>query len=135
MSIMSKKYGLKTHACFLLTVWFCAYSVVHAVPVAPNTAILEGTVKEYCAGSSDLWDIRPVQIIYKVTVVVEGIGKSGDSPSFLRGKENQMLSFFTKENISPELLNKRIKAEVEFRGDEKGGRFWIRNIQILQEGK
>ncbi len=121
--------------CFLWMFWFCGpYSVVNAVPAAPNAATLEGIVKEYCTSSSDLWDIRPVQVIYRLTIFVEDTGGRGDSPNFLRGKEKQMLLFFTKEEISSELLNKRIKAEVEYRGDEKGGRFWIRNIQIIRAG-
>lgn len=111
------------------------YSLSYGVPAIPNRAILEGTVKEYCAGSSQLWNIEPEQVIFKLTVLVQGVHDSEVVPNFLKDKEGQMLAFFTKETILPELLYKRIKAEVEYRGDEKGGRFWIRNIQVLQEGK
>jgi len=96
--------------------------------------MLEGTVKEYCAGSSELWDIKPEQVIYKLTISVEIVRDSEGFPNFLKGKEGQLQSFLTKEKISPELLNKRVRAEVEYRGDEKGGRFWIRAIEIINGG-
>jgi hypothetical protein len=110
------------------------FSPSYGAPVMPNKAILEGTVKEYCSGSSELWDIKPEQVIYKLSISVEVVRDSEVFPNFLKGKEGQLQSFFTKEKISPELLNKRVRAEVEYRGDEKGGRFWIRAIEIINGG-
>lgn len=35
--------------------------------------------------------------------------------------------------LSPILFGKTIKANLSFLGDERGGKYWIRNIRMLQK--
>ncbi len=107
-------------------------SLADAVPVIPNEAILRGTVMEYCLTLSTLSGISPEQVLYRVVISVEEVEDVKGYPNFLKGKEGQNLTFSTKEKISMELFGKRIKAEVEYKGDERGGRFWIKDIGIIK---
>jgi hypothetical protein len=43
-----------------------------------------------------------------------------------------MISFLTKEKLSPELFGKKIQAKARYSGDERGGRYWIRNVEIAE---
>ena len=104
------------------------------VPVIPNKAAIEGIVMEYCITSSGLLEINPEQPLYKLTISMEAIKDVEGFPNFLKGKEGQILVFFTKERTSPEFFGKRIKAHSEYRGDETGGRFWIRDLEIIKKG-
>lgn len=112
---------------------FSTSSMSSAVPVIPNKAVLVGTVREYSIGSSSLYGMSPEQTIYKLTIIVEASEDIEDYSNFLKGKEGQTLTFFTKVNPSIEVYGKKIKAHVSYSGDERGGRFWIhKNIEILQ---
>jgi len=98
----------------------------------PNEAIIRGTVREYCLTSSTLSGISPEQVLYRMVISVEEVEDVKGYPNFLKGKEGQSLSFFTKEKISMELFGKHIKAEVEYKGDERGGKFWIKHIEVMR---
>lgn len=107
-------------------------SLADAVPVIPNEAILRGTVMEYCLTSSTLSGISPEQVLYKLLISVEETEDVERYPNLLKGKEGQVLTFFTKETPSLEVFGKRIKARVKYMGDERGGRFWIKDIGIIK---
>jgi len=119
---------------FLGLVLFLKFNTLaNAVPVIPNEAILTGTIKEYCLTSASLSGISPEQILYRLVISVEEVEDVKGYPNFLKGKESQTLPFFTKEKPSSDLFGKRIKAHVKYMGDERGGRFWIRNIEIIKD--
>jgi len=108
-------------------------SISMAVSVIPNKSILIGTVKEYSVGSSSLYGMEPEQTIYRLTILVESSEDIKDFTNFLKGKEGQTLTFFTKINPSVEVYGKKIKANVFYSGDERGGSFWIqKNIEVLK---
>ena len=112
---------------------FSAFFMSSAVPVIPNKAVLVGTVREYSAGSSSLYGMSPEQTIYKLTIMVEASEDIEDFTNFLKGKEGQILTFFTKADPTIEVYGKRIKARVSYSGDERGGSFWIhKNIEIIK---
>ena len=123
-----------TAVCSTLFVFlFSAFSMSSAVSVIPNKAGLVGTVREYSAGSSSLYGMSPEQTIYKLTIMIEATEDIEGFTNFLKGKEGQILTFFTKVNPSIEVYGKRIKAQVSYSGDERGGGFWIdKNIEVLK---
>jgi hypothetical protein len=116
----------------LLTFLFSAFSESSAVTAMPNKAVLVGTVKEYSVGSSSLYGMSPEQTIYKLTILVETSEDIKGVANFLKGKEGQTLTFFTKVNPSIDVYGKKIKAQATYLGDERGGSFWIQNIDILK---
>jgi hypothetical protein len=129
-----RKYPIFAPATWLLTVLlvFYMFSLSSGAPVIPNSAVLEGTVMEYCITSSGILNIVPEQPLYKLTISVEVIKNLEGSPNFLKGKEGQVVTFFTKAKTSSELFGKRIKASAEYKGDERGGRFWINTIETMK---
>lgn len=120
--------------CFtFIALLLSTFSISSAVPVIPNKAIMVGTVMEYSIGSSSLYGISPEQTLYKLTIKVETSEDIEPFTNFLKGKEDHVITFFTKEKISLEVYGKRIKAQVAYSGDERGGKFWISNtIEILK---
>lgn len=102
------------------------------VPVVPNEAVIIGTVKAFCMASSGLEGISPEQVIYKLVISVEETKDVKGYPNLLKSKKGLVLTFFTKERLSVEVFGKRIKGRVKYMGDERGGRFWINNIEILK---
>ncbi len=116
---------------FLMFVIFLTFKVpANAVSVIPNETVLKGTVMEYCLTTSALEGIKPEQVITKLVISIEEIVPVIGYSNFLEGKEGQPVKFYSKEKQPSDLLGRTIKARVEFLGDEKGGMFWIKNIEI-----
>jgi hypothetical protein len=103
-----------------------------AVPVIPNEAVFQGVVKEYCLTQSGLSGISPEQILYKLVISVSTVEDVKNSPNFLRGKEGQSIIFYSKEKQSSDLFGKEVKAVAEYKGDERGGLFWIKKIEVVK---
>ena len=116
----------------IIVIFFLLNVLASAVPVIPNKAALKGTVVEYCLISSSLVGISPDQVLLKLVIYVEEVQDVKDYPNFLRGKEGQPITFYSKAKKSSELYGKRIKALVEYKGDERGGRLWIKHIEIIK---
>jgi hypothetical protein len=102
-----------------------------AVPVIPNESIAIGVVKEYSIVSSSLVNIQPEQTLYRITIHLETSTGLDNGPNFLKDKEGKDVQLYSKEKITPELFGKRLKAKVTYRGDERGGLFWIRSFEVI----
>ncbi len=109
----------------LLMVGSCA-----SVPVLPNETIVEGTVSEYAIVSSRLAGIQPEQVLYRITIYIETTRSADNGPDFLRDKVGKDVPFYTKEKLPPQLFGRKVRARVQFRGDERGGLFWVRDIEM-----
>jgi hypothetical protein len=101
-------------------------------PVIPNESVVNGTVSEYSIVSSHMIGIKPEQVIYRLTITIDFTENINGKPNFLDNKIGQDIKFYSKEKLTPELFGKKVKGLVIFRGDEKGGLFWIRNIEIIK---
>jgi len=110
---------------------FAAGSVTGGT-VIPNGALITGVTLEYGIVSSRLLGIQPDQTIYKVTIHLESSEDIDGMPNLLRGKEREDITFYTKERLSPDIFGKKVRAEVSYRGDERGGRWWVRSIKIIE---
>ncbi len=128
MIMPGKKY-VQIFMCFCVLLG-CANAL--AVPAVPNEAAAKGTVVEYCISASmGRSGESPGPGLYKIVVKVESVEDRGGAPNFLREKEGQEISFWSKFRLDPGLFGKKVKAIVEYRGDERGGKFWIRELEIL----
>ena len=101
-------------------------------PVIPNDALITGMILEYGIASSRLLGIQPDQTLYKLTIHLESSENIVGMPNLLRGKEGEDITFYTKEKLSSDIFGKKVKAEVSYRGDEYGGRWWMKSIGILE---
>ncbi len=102
-----------------------------AVPVVPNASLIRGTILESGEISSSLLGIQPEQTIYKVLVHVECSKDAGEMRNFLKGKEGEDMPFYSKKPLPSDIVKKGIKARVSYRGDERGGLWWILEVEIL----
>ncbi len=102
------------------------------VPVIPSELLVEGKVLEYSILSSQLIDIQPHQTLYRVTIRIKSVKCSTDRPCFTRLKTGDIEQFYSKQRLSQKLYKKNVRAIVKYAGDERGGRFWIKDIKIIQ---
>ncbi len=109
----------------LLMIGSCA-----SVSVIPNETIVEGTVSEYAIVSSRLAGIQPEQVLYRITIYIETTKAVGNGPDFLRDKVGKDIPFYTKKKLPPQLFGRKVRARVQYRGDERGGLFWVRDIEV-----
>ncbi len=102
-----------------------------AVTAMPNETIVKGNVEEYSLISSKLMGIKPEMTLYKLVISIEKV-ENVKGPNFLKDKEGQFVTLYTKEEISSDFYGKKIKAKIEYKGDERGGLFWIKQIEIVK---
>lgn len=103
-----------------------------SVPVIPNEGMVTGKVLGYSVVSSSILNIKPVMTIYGLEILVERSEEVKGMRNFTRDKVGKLLSVYSKEELSAELFNKVIKAHVTYLGDERGGKFWIREIEVFK---
>lgn len=96
----------------------------------PNETIVKGNVEEYSLTSSKLLEIKPDMVLYRLVILIEKT-ENVKGPNFLKSKEGQFVTLYSKEELSSEFYGKKIKATVEYRGDERGGLFWIKQIEVV----
>jgi len=106
-------------------------SAVSAVPVMPNAALIKGIVLESEGISSNLLGIQPEQTIYRLLIHLVCSKDISEMRNFLKGTEGKNMVFYTKEPLPSGIVKKGIKARVSFRGDERGGLWWILEMEIL----
>ncbi len=101
-----------------------------AVPVAPETSVVEGTVCGYSILSSFLIGIQPEQVLHRITLCVESAGDGGEKGDRIVGRAGKYLPLYSKERLSPRLFGRKVRVRVIYRGDERGGLFWIEDLEI-----
>ena len=116
---------------FAVVVSIALARIVSAVPVIPNVALIKGIVLESREISSTLLDIQPEQTMYRLTIQIESSEEVGEMPNLLKGEQGKDIAFYTKKPLPLDILRKRIRAKVSYRGDERGGRWWVDKIEIL----
>ena len=102
-------------------------------PAAPNDSIITARVLEYSVLNSTLEEIKPEQILYSLRLLVISCQSVKGKANFTQLKVNQVIKVYSKEMLSPVLFGKFIQANLFFSGDERGGKYWIRNIRMIQK--
>lgn len=102
-----------------------------SVPVAPNEYVIEGTVQEYSIVSSNMLNILPEQTLYRLTIFIESYISVEMDTDLLSDKKGKAVQFYSKEKISPEIFGNRVRGKVRYAGDERGGLYWIKEINII----
>ena len=97
----------------------------YSVPVIPNESLVVGEVLELTAVQSSTLNIKPAQILFRVKLRLLSVEDVQNKANFLEAKKGQILEVYSKEKISPELLGKVIRGHISFRGDDRGGLYWI----------
>ena len=100
------------------------------MPAIANESVIAGSVVGYCIVSSSILNIRPVMPIYQLRILVKTSEDVEDKRSFTKDQVGKLIHLHSKKELSPDLFGKVIKARVSYRGDQKGSRFWIREIDV-----
>jgi hypothetical protein len=116
---------------FTVLVSIVVAGIVGAVPVIPNVALIKGMVLKSERMSSTQLGMQPEQTIYRLTVRIESSEDVGEMPNLLKGIQGKDIDFYTKKSLPSDIQKKRIKARVSFKGDERGGRWWLHEVEIL----
>jgi len=116
---------------FAALAFIVVVSTVSAVPVMPNAALIKGIVLESEGISSNLLGIQPEQTIYRLLIHVISSEDVCEMANFVKGKEGENMVFYTKEPLPSGIVKKGIKARVSYRGDERGGLWWMHEMEIL----
>jgi hypothetical protein len=116
----------------VISVFSCS-KTLQAVPVIPNEGIIEGRVLEYCITLSSIVDIKPDQTFYILKISVTASEDIEGKVNLTKEKVGKKIETFSKEKPAENLFNQRIRANVVYQGDERGGKYWIKNINILTE--
>jgi hypothetical protein len=117
---------------FILSALFVTGENCISAPVIENEAIIEGVVAEYSIISSHLIGIEPEQVLYRLVIHVQSSKNVMDKANFLISRRGEDIQFYSRDKLAPELFGKRISAYARFSGDERGGKFWIRNIEVIE---
>ena len=109
---------------------------LQAVPVIPNEGIIEGKVVGYCIISSSVLNIRPAQNLYRLQIKVTASIDIHGRQNLTKDKVGKTIEVYSKEKPPANIFEKTISARVVYRGDERGGLYWLKAITILnKEGK
>lgn len=104
--------------------------VQEAGPVPPNDSVVMANVLGYAILSSQVESIQPEQVLHALWLELLRSEDVPGLPNFTRRYVGTIIKVLSKESLSPYLFEKTIQAHVEFVGDERGGKFWIRDISV-----
>jgi hypothetical protein len=131
---MRKKTDILLILSFILILTFSILPVVsHSVPVIPNESVIEGVVVEYAIVSSRLTGVKPEQTLYRLTISMTSSHPVDNEANLLVDKVGKDVLFYSREELPPELFGKKIRAKARYKGDERGGRYWIRDVESVVE--
>ncbi len=98
-----------------------------AVPALSFKETVTGKVYGFSVLKADVLGIKPGEmIIYKLVLKVED-----ERPRWMPEKK-RYLEVLTKKNIPLWLFGKEVTATIIYRGDERGGSYWLIKIKEVE---
>jgi hypothetical protein len=76
-------------------------------------------------------NIAPPQFFTRVLLRLLTVGDTPGTPSFLTGRDRTVLNAYTREQVNADLVGKKIECKLRYRGDERGGLYWMYEIRAL----
>lgn len=122
------KGWISLNIVFFLFSQVASSSQIQNVPVMPNDSIITAKVLEYSILNSALEGIEPEQVLYSLRVLVVSSQSVNGKRNFTQSKIGQVIKVYSKKMLSAILFGKDIEANVSFSGDERGGKYRIRNV-------
>jgi len=101
-----------------------------SAPVLPNQTLITGIVLEYSIVHARTLGIEPDMPIYRLIIKIESTGAIAGMPDLLKDSEGKEEIFYSREHISPDVFDKRIRAIASYSGDERVGRWWMLDITM-----
>ena len=105
-----------------------SFSPVKGVPVIPNEGIVAAEVVDLTTIDATTVNINPPQVLFRMKLRLLSVQESPPLANFLHAKKGEIIEVYSKDSLSSGLVGKVIKARITFRGDERGGLYWIQKI-------
>jgi hypothetical protein len=98
-------------------------------PLIPNASRIRARVVKYSIWDATLVSPQSHQTLYSLVLDVCGSEKVENEVSLV--KPGERIEAFSRDALSADLFGRTIRSVVRARGDERGQRFWLRDIQLL----
>lgn len=102
-------------------------------PLISNASRIRARVVKYSIWDAALVGSRGQQAFYSLVLDVCASEKAGQAASLVRVGDR--IEAFSQTPLSADLFGQTIQSTVRARGDEKGQRFWLREIRLAQPGE
>lgn len=101
-------------------------------PLIPNASRIRARVVKYSIWDAALVSSQSQQALYSLVFDVCASEKVGDEPSLV--KVGDRIEAFSHDPLSADLFGKTIQSVVRARGDERGQRYWLRDVRLVPPG-
>jgi hypothetical protein len=103
-------------------------TVVQAGPVVENESQVVARVLRVEVIDSSALGIAPPRLIDRIRLALLRNQDTPGKANRLAGREGTVLDAHSKDRVDPVLVGRVITGQVIFRGDERGGRYWIHGV-------
>jgi hypothetical protein len=102
-------------------------------PSMENEGRITAEILEVESVHSSQLNIAPPQFLTRVRLRLLAGSDTSGAPTPLTGGEGALLEAYTREQVDPNLIGKRIQCTLRYRGDERGGLYWVYEIRSLPD--
>jgi hypothetical protein len=103
--------------------------LLQAAPAAPNESRVTGEILEVERLHSSVLHIEPPQVLTRMRLRLLSVQSVGGMPNPLYGREGETLQVLSRERVESNLVGKVISGTIVYRGDERGGAYWLFDVQ------
>ncbi len=117
--------------CLIVLIGLLGLPMAHSAPGAPavpNEAVVTGEALAVAAVDSSTVSISPPQQLVRLTLRLLAVREVPRKANLLTAGPGDTLEVYSREAVSARLVGKVVTGRVTFRGDERGGRYWISDV-------
>ena len=103
-------------------------------PAAPNESVVTAQVLDAVIVESSTLDMLPQQPLSTLTLKLLLVKPVEGAGNFLHGKTGETIRAYSKDLSLVGLKGTTVTATVSFRGDERGGSFWVGGVASTAPG-
>jgi hypothetical protein len=104
-------------------------------PAAPNEGAITGELLDVTTIESSSVGIAPSQPLCVLTVRLLSVSAVSDVRNAVNARAGQTIRAYSKDVSLARLKGRTVTGRLTFSGDERGGRFWIRNVSAVGESR
>jgi hypothetical protein len=94
-------------------------------PVIANESVVTGEVVDLSVIDSSLVNVRPTRMLTRIRLRIVCVQGVPPKANFLDGKAGEVIEMYSRDVIPAPLVGTTVNWRIVFRGDERGGSYWI----------
>jgi hypothetical protein len=94
-------------------------------PVIANESIVTGEILDRSLIDSSVLGMQPARMLARITLRIACVQDVPAKANFLAGKSGEVVEVYSRDVTSTELIGQTVNGRIVFRGDERGGSYWI----------